>query len=233
MASDSKDITVLEMLWSLGFPFVFPLTLFLLAGDWFWIQGWIWSIWFISLCWPGTIYLFFKDKDLLRERLKPMATDNQKKDAAYLVYGIGLAFVVWIAIMPLDAKRYMWTTHFPVSLEILGAALLLGALFFIFRTFTDNTFASGLIRVQNDRKQKVISTGVYRFVRHPMYLGALLLFFGSPLVLGSFWGLIVSLVLTVLLVLRTLGEEKMLIDELEGYVEYKQKVRYRLVPLIW
>ncbi|MEO6918745.1 MAG: isoprenylcysteine carboxylmethyltransferase family protein [Collimonas sp.] len=233
MTTDPKKITALQMLWSLGFPFVIPAVMLFIAGDWLWIQGWIWGVWFIVLCWSATIYLYVKDQDLLRERLKPMNNAGQKKDATYLVYMFGLLYAAWSILIPLDAKRYMWTAGFPASLEVLGALLLAGALFFIFRTFSDNTFASGLIRVQSERKQKVISTGVYGFVRHPMYLGATLLFIGTPLLLGSFWGLATSPVLVFLLALRTLGEEKMLVNELDGYVEYKLKVRYRFVPFVW
>ena len=141
--------------------------------------------------------------------------------------------MLWDIILPLDAHRYMWTHNFPQSLEIVGALLLLLAAFFIFRTFSDNTFASPLIRVQTERKQTVISTGVYGFVRHPMYLGALLMFIGTPLLLGSLWGLVIGAVLIILMGCRTVGEEKLLVDELEGYAKYRQKVRYRFIPFIW
>jgi protein-S-isoprenylcysteine O-methyltransferase Ste14 len=233
MVTDPKKITALQMLWSLGFPLMIPAAMLLISGDWLWIQGWIWGVWFIAMCWSTTIYLYFKDQDLLQERLKPMHDGGQKKNATNLIYVIGLVCVAWIIVIPLDAKRYIWTAGFPISVEIIGALLLLGAWFFIFRTFRDNTFASGLVRIQQERKQKVVSSGVYGFVRHPMYLGAVLLFVGTPLLLGSFWGLIISLVLIYLLALRTLGEEEMLVNELDGYVEYKQKVRYRFFPFVW
>ncbi|AIY39414.1 Isoprenylcysteine carboxyl methyltransferase [Collimonas arenae] len=233
MTIDSRKITAFQMLWPLGFPFVFPASMLFIAGDWLWVQCWIWGAWFIAMCWSATLYLYIKDQDLLKERLQPMNNVRQKKDATYLVYLFGFLYVVWSIVMPLDARRYMWTTGFPYSLEVLGALLLLGAWFLIFRTFSDNTFASALVRVQSERKQKVISTGVYGFVRHPMYLGAILLFVGTPLLLGSFWGLVTSPVFIFLLAVRTLGEEKMLTDELDGYVEYKRKVRYRFVPFIW
>ncbi len=107
------------------------------------------------------------------------------------------------------------------------------ALYLIFRATTDNTFLSARVRIQTERKQHVISTGVYGFVRHPLYLGCLLLMGGAPLLVGSVWGLIITLIGLVALIGRIVGEEKMLIDELEGYTEYKTKVRYRLIPFIW
>lgn len=90
----------------------------------------------------------------------------------------------------------------------------------------ENTFLSTLVRIQDDRKQHVISTGVYGFVRHPLYLGCLLMMIGAPLLLGSVYALIITLIGTVLIMVRIGGEEKMLVNELEGYEEYRQKVFY-------
>jgi protein-S-isoprenylcysteine O-methyltransferase Ste14 len=92
---------------------------------------------------------------------------------------------------------------------------------------------SSLVRIQAERKQRVISTGVYGFVRHPLYLGCVLMMFGAPLLLGSISGLIISVIAVVVLVIRIMGEEKMLVNELEGYEDYKKKVTYRLIPFVW
>jgi protein-S-isoprenylcysteine O-methyltransferase Ste14 len=179
------------------------------------------------------LYLYCKDPGLLKERFQPLKTTNQKKRAAYLLYLLGVVFLAWIAIMPLDAKRYRWTTHVPMWLEIAGGIALLFSAYFICRALADNSFASPLIRIQTERQHTVVSTGVYGFVRHPMYLGALLLFLGTPLLLGSLYGTLMDLVLIFLLVLRTLDEEELLVNELEGYAEYKKKVKYRLIPFLW
>jgi protein-S-isoprenylcysteine O-methyltransferase Ste14 len=135
--------------------------------------------------------------------------------------------------MPLDAKRFGWSPVFPLWLKVLGGALLAGSFFLFFRSYKDNTFLSPLVRIQKDRKQQVVSTGVYGFVRHPMYLGAILMFIGAPLLLGSLYGIIAGLVLTILLMVRIRGEEAMLTRELEGYGEYTRNVRYRLFPYFW
>jgi protein-S-isoprenylcysteine O-methyltransferase Ste14 len=111
--------------------------------------------------------------------------------------------------------------------------MLAGSFFLFFRSYTDNTFLSPLVRIQEERKQRVISTGVYGIVRHPMYLGGILMFFGAPLLIGSGYGLLAGLALTILLMARITGEEEMLGRELDGYREYMQKVRYRLVPFLW
>lgn len=111
--------------------------------------------------------------------------------------------------------------------------MLAGSFFLFFRSYTDNTFLSPLVRIQDERKQQVVSTGVYEFIRHPMYLGAILMFVGTLLLLGSCYGLFPCFALTVLLRGRIRGEEELLGRELEGYREYMEKVRYRLVPFLW
>jgi protein-S-isoprenylcysteine O-methyltransferase Ste14 len=177
--------------------------------------------------------LYRKDPALLAERYRKPGTVNQKGWDKYVVYFLVIGFIAWIVIMPLDAKRFGWTAGFPLCLKILGGLGLIVSFFFFFRAYTDNTFLSPLVRIQTERKQQVVSTGVYGFVRHPMYLGALFLFTGTPLLLGSVYGIIIGLAILFLLVARIIGEEKMLINELEGYADYKMKVKYRLIPFIW
>jgi protein-S-isoprenylcysteine O-methyltransferase Ste14 len=111
--------------------------------------------------------------------------------------------------------------------------MLAGSFFLFFRSYTDNTFLSPLVRVQTNRNQQLVSTGVYGFVRHPMYLGGILMFVGAPVLLGSVWGIVAGLVLSALLMARITGEEAVLARELEGYREYMKNVRYRLFPFLW
>ena len=122
--------------------------------------------------------------------------------------------------MPLDARRFGWSPSFPPWLEAIGIAMLVGSAFLFFRSYTDNTFLSPLVRVQKERGQRVVSTGVYGFVRHPMYLGGILMFLGAPLLLGSLHGVVAGSALTVLLMARIVGEEAMLARDLDGYVDY-------------
>ena len=231
---NEMKLTTGQFATAIFFPVMFPALMLLIGGNWFWSQMWVWGIWFVAYCWLVTAYLYFYDPALLKERFQPLRTDNQKKDAAYLIFLIGFLFLTWIFILPLDAERFGWSPHFPLSVEVIGGVLLLGASFFMWRAFADNTFASPLIRIQKERKQTVVTTGVYGFVRHPMYLGALLLFIGTPLLLGSMWGLVIGGMLIYLMGIRAVGEEKMLVNELEGYAEYsRHKVRYRFIPFIW
>jgi protein-S-isoprenylcysteine O-methyltransferase Ste14 len=151
----------------------------------------------------------------------------------FYLYILFPSFIIWFIIMPLDSQRFMWTINFPTWLEAFGLLLLFGSAFFLFRSYKDNSFVSPLVRIQSDRGQKVISTGVYGFVRHPMYLGGIMLFLGGPILLGSVYGLIIGIFLSLLFVARIIGEEKMLVQELAGYPDYKLKVKYRLIPGIW
>jgi protein-S-isoprenylcysteine O-methyltransferase Ste14 len=215
------------------FILVFPALILVLSGDMTWPQGWIFSIWFILLCFSTILYLYRKDPALLEERYQKPGSGNQERWDRYVVYGLLIGFILWIVIMPLDAKRFGWSPVFSLWLNGLGGAGLAGSFFLFFRSYTDNTFLSPLVRIQEDRKQRVVSTGVYGFVRHPMYLGGILMFIGAPLLLGSLWGVLAGLVLTMLLMARIIGEEGMLVRDLEGYEEYTQHVRYRLIPFLW
>lgn len=212
---------------------LFPALLLIISGDLLWPAGWIFCFWFILLCFSTILYLYREDPALLDERYKQPGAGNQEGWDKYVVYGIVIGFMLWIVIMPLDAKRFGWSPAFPLWLNVFGGAMLAGSFFLFFRSYTDNTFLSPLVRIQEERKQRVVSTGVYGIVRHPMYLGGILMFFGAPLLVGSGYGLLAGLGLTVLLTARIIKEEEMLGRELDGYREYMQKVRYRLVPFLW
>jgi protein-S-isoprenylcysteine O-methyltransferase Ste14 len=211
----------------------FPGVTLLLAGDWGWVEGWIFGLWFDAMMLSIMIYLYLYDPALLAERSKMPGSDNQKGWDAILMPLILLIALSWLVIMPLDARRFGWSPVFPLWLKVLGGVVLLPALYLMFRATTDNTFLSARVRIQSERKQHVVSTGVYGFVRHPLYLGCILMMIGAPLLVGSVWGLIITLAGIVVLIVRIVGEEKMLINELEGYPEYKTKVKYRLVPFVW
>ncbi|ACL17512.1 methyltransferase family protein [Methanosphaerula palustris] len=212
---------------------IFPALILLLSGDITWSAGWIFCIWFIILCYSTILYLLRKDPALLEERYKQPGAGNQKRWDRFVVYGLLVGFILWIVVMPLDAERFGWSPPLPLPLTVLGGVSLIGSFFLFFRSYTDNTFLSPLVRIQGDRKQQVVSTGVYGFVRHPMYLGGILMFLGAPLFLGSVFGVLIGLALTVLLMGRILGEEAMLTQDLAGYREYMQMVRYRLLPRLW
>ncbi|NPV90764.1 MAG: isoprenylcysteine carboxylmethyltransferase family protein [Firmicutes bacterium] len=215
------------------FFLMFPAGILALAGDWLWVEGWIFCAWFIVMCLAVSVYLYRNDPELLVERSRLPGTGNQQEWDKYLMTGIYLVFIVWFVVMPLDAKRYGGEAHFPVWLKALGGLLLLPSLYLFYQSCVDNTFASTQVRIQRERKQHVVSTGVYSFVRHPMYLGAVFMGLGAPLLLGSVYGLAVGLIMILVVAGRIIGEERMLVSELEGYEDYRRKVRYRLIPYVW
>ncbi|HWQ43604.1 MAG TPA: isoprenylcysteine carboxylmethyltransferase family protein, partial [Desulfosporosinus sp.] len=192
-------------------------------------------IFWLSMTLSIGIYLSKYDPTLLAERSKMPGSDNQKGWDKYYQSFAYLSLIVWVIIMPLDAKRYAWSwsPYFPVWVKVVGGVALLPALYFLFQSVATNTFASTMVRIQTERKQHVISTGVYGFVRHPMYLGNSFMLVGAPLMLGSIYGLIIGLIAVFFMAVRIIGEESMLVNELEGYEDYKKKVRYRLIPFVW
>jgi len=134
--------------------------------------------------------------------------------------------------MPLDAMRFEWS-EVPGWLQFLGALGLVLSLYVVFLTFRENAYLAPVVKLQEERGQSVVSTGPYWYVRHPMYSSMFLFFPATTLLLGSWRGLLLCLVLLGLLVWRTALEDRMLKNELAGYEEYAQSVRYRLIPRVW
>jgi protein-S-isoprenylcysteine O-methyltransferase Ste14 len=233
MPTDTTKITATQILLCILFPAIFPALILLLGGDVCWIEAWIFAIWYLLMCWSIPLYLYYKDPDLLSERFIKPGEGGQKDWDKYFLSITAIAFIAWVIIIPLDAKRYGWSTHFPLWLQVLGGIGLIKSYFFFFRSFSDNTFLSPLVRIQTERKQTVVSTGVYGFVRHPMYLGAIAMFISAPVLMSSKFGIIIGVILCFLIAVRIIGEEKLLSEELEGYTAYKLKVKYRLIPFVW
>ncbi len=203
-----------------------------LSGDWRWVEGWIFGVWWASFMAVVVSWLSLRDPALLAERLRlPGSGGEPRADTAILI-AIKLGFVAWIVLSPLDI-RFGWMPRLPLWSELCGGILLLVGSCITFRAITDNTYLSPLVRIQTERGQHLIDTGVYGFVRHPMYLGASLWFVGGALLLGSVCGLLIALAIVGLLILRIFGEEKLLTHNLEGYRAYVQKVHYRMVPHVW
>jgi protein-S-isoprenylcysteine O-methyltransferase Ste14 len=226
-------VSPLKLLLTGLYLLVWPALILLLGGDWRWPEGILFGAWFVVVCGSTIVWLYRKDPALLAERYRRPGSGGQSSTDTAIVYLLLVGFVSWVVLMPLDARRFHWTPALPLPLEILGGSMLLGAWFFLFRAFADNTFLSPLVRIQNERQQRVVSSGVYGWVRHPMYLGAILMFLGGPLLTGSGTALAAGVLLALLLAARITGEEQLLAKELPGYEEYRTRVRYRLVPLVW
>jgi protein-S-isoprenylcysteine O-methyltransferase Ste14 len=227
------QVPLSKLIGSLIYLSFFPVILFFLAGDWRWREGWIFSVIFCALCFVTLIYLYFKDPALLKERFGSPIQEGQKPWDRVVLSLFFLEFLVWYAIMPLDARRFGWSPAFPFWAKVVGSILLVLSSVILFEALNENTFAAPVVKMQKERGQKVVSTGLYAIVRHPMYAGATLLFISAPLLLNSVYGLLIGLLLIVTIAIRSIGEEAMLKEELEGYSDYMKKVRWRLIPFVF
>ena len=172
------------------------------------------------------IVMALKSPALLKKRL-----NNKEKEAAQrgVVAISGVMFLGGFIVSALDF-RFGWSTV-PAWVTVVASVLFLGGYAMYAEVLRENAYLSRTVEVQEN--QTVISTGLYGVVRHPMYLATLLMFLPIPLILGSYWGLVPMLLYPVILVIRILNEEQVLTEGLEGYAEYKTKVRYRLIPFVW
>jgi len=203
--------------------------LFLPAWTLHYWQAWIFLCAFFAPILGITSYLMKRDPELLERRVD--AGPGAEKELTQKIIQ-ALAAIAFIAVILLPAidRRFGWSRA-PGYVCAAGDLLVVLGLAVIFFVFKENTYASGAIEV--DAGQKVISTGPYHVVRHPMYAGALVMLLGVPLALGSWWGLLAVVPITLVIVWRLLAEETFLARNLPGYSEYRNKVRYRLVPLVW
>jgi protein-S-isoprenylcysteine O-methyltransferase Ste14 len=192
-------------------------------------QGWVFLAVFMGSSLAITLYLMKADPELLKRRVKAGAT-AEKEAAQKIIQGIaGLAFIATI-VLPAFDHRFGWS-KVPLAMSVAGDGSVVAGFFIVFRVFKENSFTSGTIEVGEG--QSVVSTGPYAVIRHPMYSGALVLLAGAPIALGSWWGLLMILPMLVVLICRLKDEEKFLVKNLPGYTEYRNRVRFRLVPTIW
>ena len=211
---------------------VFAALLFVSAGTLLWPAGWAFIALFFSFALAIVLWLARTEPDLLAERMSsPMQSGQPLWDKVFVV-AVMVLFVAWLIVMPLDAVRFGWS-EVPDWLQILGTLGVVLSFYIMFLTFRENAYLALVVKVQEERGQSVVSTGPYRYVRHPMYASTFLFFPGSALLLGSWWGLLLCAVLLGLLVWRIPLEERMLENGLSGYDEYARKVRYRLIPRVW
>ena len=205
--------------------------LFACAGTMHWPSAWV----FLATCaLLGPLcgwWLYRVDPALLAERLRPvLQKDQPAADKAFMIVFV-IAMLAWLAAMGLDRRTQF--SDMPVAFQALGLVLFVLSTLFILWVFRENSFAAPVVKLQAERAQRVVSTGPYAHVRHPMYSGMILFFAGVPLLLGSWWGLVMAPVIVVLFAIRIGIEERTLREGLPGYSNYMTRVRYRLLPGIW
>ena len=200
--------------------------LFLPAGSFEYINGWLFiGLLFIPMLILGVV-LLIKSPDLLKKRLGAREKENTQKG---VVAVSGILFVIGFAVAGLDF-RFGWS-EVPLWVVIASSIVLLISYALYAEVMRENAYLSRTIEVQED--QKVVDTGLYGIVRHPMYSVTLWLFLSIPLVLGSWWSFICFAPYIAVIVVRIINEEKVLEKGLQGYTEYKKRVKYRILPFIW
>jgi len=215
-----------------GMFVVFALALFLAAGTVVWPAGWAFLVLFFGFTIALSSWLLRHNPGLLTERMTGIGKPDQKTWDKLFYVVANVIFLAWLVLMPLDAVRFHWS-QMQSWIQVIGALLLLWSFYLFFLTFRENAYLSPAVRVQNERGQTVVSTGPYRYVRHPMYATAMIFLVGTTLLLGSWYGLILGLILVVAIALRAVREERTLQEELPDYDAYMREVKYRLIPYVW
>jgi protein-S-isoprenylcysteine O-methyltransferase Ste14 len=213
----------------LGLLVILGVLLFGFAGTVNYWQAWIFLVVFGVSTLGVTLYLMKNDPKLLERRVR--AGPGAEKEAKQkLIQFVAQIVFILIVIFPGLDHRFSWS-GVSIGFIIIGDVLVAWGLYLVFLVFKANNFTSATIEVGSD--QKVVSTGPYALIRHPMYSGALVMLVGMPIALGSWWGVLTVIPLMLVIVWRLLDEEKFLTKNLKGYKEYCQKVHFRLIPLVW
>ncbi|MBN1415467.1 MAG: isoprenylcysteine carboxylmethyltransferase family protein [Bacteroidales bacterium] len=218
-------ITKIIMRFSLV-PIVIGLLILIPSGTfWFWQVYLYLTILLVPMIF--VLFYFLKNDPMFLER----RTRAKEKEKEQIIIQVIFSFIFLSGfVIPGMDKRFGWS-HVPVLVVITADVVILLGYLLIFAVFKQNSYASRVVEVEKD--QKVISTGLYGIVRHPMYIGVIIMFVPSPIALGSYWGMIPMTTIPLALVLRIINEEKVLRKELPGYKDYCQKTKYRLIPYVW
>jgi len=224
------SLTTKALLGGLFQLLLFPLALFLAAGTIVWPAGWIFLLLFYGFVVIAARMLFRRNPDLLKERMSMFSPNQKGRDGMFIL--LLMICIAWVVLMPLDAVRFHWS-QIPLWLQTAGAMILIGSFAIIYLAFRANAYLTPTVRIQQERGHTVVSTGLYRYMRHPMYAGCHLFFIGMPLLLGSLWGLLLAPVLIGLFFRRAVLEERVLRRELPGYELYMARVNHRFIPYVW
>ena len=206
-------------------------TFFGTAGTLNWPEAWLYMIVQFSFSATTAVWLKRNDPELLKDRMTFLKSSARTWDKVIL-WIMTVVAIPYMLLPGLDAVRYQWSSV-PLVFKVVAFAGVAMAFLLIAWVMRENTYLSRIVEIQEERGHTPITTGPYQWVRHPMYVGVIIIFVCIPLALGSLWALIPAALLTALIVVRTHFEDKTLREELEGYKDYSVNVPYRLVPGIW
>jgi protein-S-isoprenylcysteine O-methyltransferase Ste14 len=215
------------------FLFLAPVVMFVAAGDWRWGWGWIYVGLSLMAVVLSRVIAARKNPNMLAERARFTEHQDAKPWDRVLMPLVGLyGPLVLCIVIGLD-RRWQWSPPLPLALQLTALVVVASGMALFIWAFVANQFFSAVVRIQKDREHAVVTSGPYRFVRHPGYAGTMLSYVAGPVMLGTLWAFIPAALQIAALVVRTELEDKTLLNELDGYREYAGRVRYRLIPGIW
>jgi len=232
LEKQQKIITPRVVIQLMVFIVVLPFLPLIISWQWDWWEAWAYAIINVGGFAVSRLMAARRHPDLIAERARFTKHENIKPWDRTLapVMGIGGALIPLVA--GLDELLH-WSPEFSMSIKIIAFIILLAGYALGFYALVENRFFSGMVRIQSERGHHVVSGGPYRWVRHPGYAGAILSYLATPLILDSAWTYLPSVFLTIVIVIRTALEDKVLHNELQGYPEYAGRVRFRLFPGVW
>ena len=210
-----------------------PALLFIAAGPLAWPMAWVYVVLLLASTLGSRLIVLKRNPETLRERARFTSSEGTASWDRVLVMIVGLLGPAVIALATGLDHRWAWSPLVPLGVQVLAALLVAGGYGLAVWAMVANPYFSSVARIQDDRAQHVVTTGPYRFVRHPSYAGALLASLALPIMLGALWALIPGLLLVAALVVRTGLEDRMLLDGLAGYQRYARQTRFRLLPGLW
>jgi len=232
-AQSSPPIQTRAVIAFAAYVLLLPAVIFLAAGTLRWPNGWVYYGLTAAAALVSRAIVALVHPDLLAERGQSQRAEDVKSWDRLLSFCVGLlAPMVVLIVTGLD-KRWSWSPLLPSWVATVAVAVFVLSYAFSTWAMVTNRFFSGVVRIQKDRGHHVVTNGPYRIVRHPGYTGGAIAMIGAPLLLGSLWALIPAAAYVILIVVRTMLEDRTLQEELPGYREYAQRTRYRLLPGLW
>jgi protein-S-isoprenylcysteine O-methyltransferase Ste14 len=232
MTDQAKIFSPRVIVQMLFFIVVIPLLPLLISWRWDWWEAWIFAIVCIGGFAVSRVLAARRNPDLIKERARFMQHEDAKPWDKVLAPLVGLGGGLIPLVAGLD-ERLGWSPAFSLPVKIIALVLILAGFTLSSYALIENRFFSGMVRLQVDRDQQVVSSGPYRWVRHPGYAGSLLVYLAIPFFLDTSWAFLLAVFFTIAVVIRTHLEDKTLQEELAGYRDYAQRVRYRLLPGVW
>ena len=232
MKTEQKTISARVIIIVLFFIVFVPALPLLISRHWGWWEAWVYLILGIFSFASSRLLAARKNPDIIKERSQFMQHDNTQSWDKLLAPFTGIGGGLIPLIAGLDAQ-FGWSQPYNLNLKILALVIILAGYVLGSYALITNRFFSGTVRLQTERGHQVVSSGPYRWIRHPGYVGGILTYLATPIFLDSVWAFLPAVFVTLILVIRTALEDRFLQNELQGYREFAQRVRYRLIPGIW